>query len=133
MNLPAPAPTSEPLRTVEFAPTDTLLREDVNMLGALVGGLFIGLVEALAGSYLGGEYKLLATFIVLVLVLMIVASAMRFAARGLAAGLAAGAAWSALSSCRTCGGVRYALSESSPSARPRIAPRMTLSMFGCST
>ena len=37
MNLPAPAPASEPLRTVEFAPTDTLLREDVNMLGALVG------------------------------------------------------------------------------------------------
>lgn len=39
MNLPAPAPTSEPLRTVEFAPTDTLLREDVNMLGALVGDI----------------------------------------------------------------------------------------------
>src|SRR5688500_7391153 len=37
MNLPAPATTSEPLRTVEFAPTDALLREDVNMLGALVG------------------------------------------------------------------------------------------------
>src|SRR5688500_9043849 len=37
MNLPSPATTSEPLRTVEFAPTDTLLREDVNMLGALVG------------------------------------------------------------------------------------------------
>ncbi|HJW47228.1 MAG TPA: phosphoenolpyruvate carboxylase [Lysobacter sp.] len=29
--------SEEPLRTVEFAPTDTLLREDVNMLGALVG------------------------------------------------------------------------------------------------
>ncbi len=40
-------------------------------LGALVGGLFIGLVEALAGSYLGGEYKLLATFIVLVCILMV--------------------------------------------------------------
>ena len=39
MNLPAPAPASEPLRTVEFAPTDTLLREDVNMLGALVGDI----------------------------------------------------------------------------------------------
>ena len=39
--------------------------------GALVGGLFIGLVEALAGAYLGGEYKLLATFIVLVVVLML--------------------------------------------------------------
>jgi phosphoenolpyruvate carboxylase len=39
MNLPASAPTPEPLRTVEFAPTDTLLREDVNMLGALVGDI----------------------------------------------------------------------------------------------
>ena len=42
-----------------------------SVLGALVGGVFIGLIEALAGSYLGGEYKLLATFIVLVLVLMV--------------------------------------------------------------
>ena len=42
-----------------------------SVLGALVGGLFIGLLEALAGIYLGGEYKLLVTFIVLVLVLMI--------------------------------------------------------------
>jgi branched-chain amino acid transport system permease protein len=39
--------------------------------GRLVGGLFIGLVEALAGAYLGGEYKLLATFIVLVGILML--------------------------------------------------------------
>ena len=37
-----------------------------SVLGALVGGLFIGLVEALAGAYLGSEYKLLATFIMLV-------------------------------------------------------------------
>ena len=29
--------TAESLRTVDFAPTDALLREDVNMLGALVG------------------------------------------------------------------------------------------------
>ncbi|WPC66798.1 branched-chain amino acid ABC transporter permease [Rhodoferax ferrireducens] len=42
-----------------------------SVLGALVGGLLIGLVEALAGTYLGGEYKLLVTFIVLVIVLMI--------------------------------------------------------------
>ena len=42
-----------------------------SVLGALVGGVFIGLVEALAGSYLGGEYKLLATFIVLVCILMV--------------------------------------------------------------
>ena len=42
-----------------------------SVLGALIGGLVIGLVEALAGAYLGGEYKLLATFIVLVVILMI--------------------------------------------------------------
>ncbi|MHB8948564.1 MAG: branched-chain amino acid ABC transporter permease [Rhodoferax sp.] len=42
-----------------------------SVLGALVGGLLIGLIEALAGTYLGGEYKLLVTFIVLVIVLMI--------------------------------------------------------------
>ena len=42
-----------------------------SVLGALVGGLMIGLIEALAGAYLGGEYKLLVTFIVLVMVLMI--------------------------------------------------------------
>lgn len=42
-----------------------------SVLGALVGGLFIGLVEALAGAYLGAEYKLLATFVVLVAVLML--------------------------------------------------------------
>ncbi|PZP91113.1 MAG: branched-chain amino acid ABC transporter permease [Variovorax paradoxus] len=42
-----------------------------SVLGALVGGLLIGLIEALAGAFLGGEYKLLATFIVLVFVLMI--------------------------------------------------------------
>jgi len=41
-----------------------------SVLGALVGGLFIGLVEALAGAFLGGEYKLLATFLVLVAVLL---------------------------------------------------------------
>jgi len=42
-----------------------------SVLGALVGGLMIGLIEALAGAYLGGEFKLLATFIVLVIVLLI--------------------------------------------------------------
>ena len=41
-----------------------------SVLGALVGGILIGLVEALAGAYLGGEYKLLATFVVLVVILM---------------------------------------------------------------
>ncbi|MBL8489829.1 MAG: branched-chain amino acid ABC transporter permease [Rhodocyclaceae bacterium] len=42
-----------------------------SVLGALVGGLVIGLVEALAGAYLGGEFKILATFTLLVLILMV--------------------------------------------------------------
>lgn len=37
MNSLAAAMPDQPLRTVEFAPTDALLREDVNMLGTLVG------------------------------------------------------------------------------------------------
>jgi branched-chain amino acid transport system permease protein len=42
-----------------------------SVAGALVGGVLIGLVEAWAAAYLGGEFKLLATFVVLVAVLMI--------------------------------------------------------------
>ena len=42
-----------------------------SVLGALVGGIIVGVVEALAGFYLGGEYKLLATFALLVLVLLV--------------------------------------------------------------
>jgi branched-chain amino acid transport system permease protein len=42
-----------------------------SVLGSLVGGLFVGLVEAWAGAYLGGEFKLLVTFILLVLILMV--------------------------------------------------------------
>jgi branched-chain amino acid transport system permease protein len=42
-----------------------------SVLGALVAGLGIGLLESLAGGYLGGEFKLLATFSTLILVLMI--------------------------------------------------------------
>lgn len=42
-----------------------------SVLGALVGGLFIGVMEAWAGSFLGGEYKLLATFSLLVLILLV--------------------------------------------------------------
>ena len=42
-----------------------------SVLGALVAGLLVGLVEGLAAAYLGGEYKLLATFIVLVVILML--------------------------------------------------------------
>jgi branched-chain amino acid transport system permease protein len=42
-----------------------------SVLGALVGGLLVGLIEAWAGTYLGGEYKMLATFSLLVLILMV--------------------------------------------------------------
>lgn len=42
-----------------------------SVLGALVGGVLVGLVEAWTGIYLGGEYKMLATFSLLVLILMI--------------------------------------------------------------
>ena len=52
---PGPEPSDEPLRVVEFAATDALLREDVKMLGALVGEIlaeqrgpaFLFAVEAL--------------------------------------------------------------------------------------
>ena len=42
-----------------------------SVLGALVGGVIVGVVEALAGFYIGGEYKILATFSLLVLILLI--------------------------------------------------------------
>lgn len=42
-----------------------------SVLGALLAGLLIGVLEALAGAYLGGEFKLLVTFMVLVAVLMV--------------------------------------------------------------
>lgn len=42
-----------------------------SIAGALIGGLMIGLTEAWAGAYLGGEFKLLTTFGLLVLVLMV--------------------------------------------------------------
>lgn len=38
--------------------------------GALIGGLFVGVIEAWAGSFLGGEFKLLTTFGLLVAVLL---------------------------------------------------------------
>ena len=41
-----------------------------SVAGALVGGIFIGLLVVWSGAFLGGEYKLLATFVVLVAVLM---------------------------------------------------------------
>jgi branched-chain amino acid transport system permease protein len=42
-----------------------------SVLGALVGGVIVGIVEALTGFYIGGEYKLLATFSLLVLILLV--------------------------------------------------------------
>ena len=42
-----------------------------SIVGALVGGLLIGLIESWAAAYLGGEYKLLATFCLLVLILLV--------------------------------------------------------------
>ncbi len=42
-----------------------------SVLGALVGGAVVGVLEALTGYYLGGEYKLLATFLLLVAVLLV--------------------------------------------------------------
>ena len=42
-----------------------------SVVGALVGGLMVGLVEAWAGAYLGGEFKMIATFSLLVLVLLL--------------------------------------------------------------
>ena len=42
-----------------------------SVLGALVGGVFVGIVESLTGFYAGGEYKLLATFSLLVLILLV--------------------------------------------------------------
>ncbi|MBP0441422.1 branched-chain amino acid ABC transporter permease [Tianweitania sediminis] len=42
-----------------------------SVAGALIGGLVIGLVEALAGTYLGGEFKMVTTFGILIVALMI--------------------------------------------------------------
>ncbi|NVK18348.1 MAG: branched-chain amino acid ABC transporter permease [Methylocystaceae bacterium] len=42
-----------------------------SLLGALIAGIFVGLIETYAGAYLGGEYKMLATFSLLVLILVV--------------------------------------------------------------
>jgi branched-chain amino acid transport system permease protein len=42
-----------------------------SVAGALLGGLLVGVVEAWAGTFLGGEYKLLATFGLLLVILMV--------------------------------------------------------------
>lgn len=42
-----------------------------SIAGVLVGGVLVGLLEAWCGTYLGGEYKMLATFGLLMLVLLV--------------------------------------------------------------
>ncbi|GAA0778934.1 branched-chain amino acid ABC transporter permease [Castellaniella ginsengisoli] len=42
-----------------------------SILGALLAGLLIGVLEAWTGAFLGGEYKLLVTFLILTVVLML--------------------------------------------------------------
>ncbi|TCT08782.1 amino acid/amide ABC transporter membrane protein 1 (HAAT family) [Tepidamorphus gemmatus] len=42
-----------------------------SVAGALVGGLVIGLIESWAGTYLGGEYKIVTTFGLLIVTLLI--------------------------------------------------------------
>ncbi len=42
-----------------------------SITGALVGGVIVGLLEAYAGTYVGGEYKLVTTFGLLLLILML--------------------------------------------------------------
>jgi branched-chain amino acid transport system permease protein len=41
-----------------------------SILGALVAGIFIGWLETVAGAYLGGEYRMPATFAVLAVILI---------------------------------------------------------------
>jgi branched-chain amino acid transport system permease protein len=42
-----------------------------SIAGALIAGLFIGWLEAMVGRFLGGEFKLLATFSILLVVLVV--------------------------------------------------------------
>jgi branched-chain amino acid transport system permease protein len=42
-----------------------------SIAGALIAGLFIGWLEAMVGRFLGGEFKLLATFSILLIVLVV--------------------------------------------------------------
>jgi len=42
-----------------------------SVLGALVAGIFFGWIEAIAGTYLGGEYRTLVTFSILLVVLLV--------------------------------------------------------------
>ena len=42
-----------------------------NIPGAMFGGLFLGVVESLAAGYIGGEYKDVVAFVILILVLIV--------------------------------------------------------------
>lgn len=42
-----------------------------SLAGALVGGLMIGWLESMASLYIGGEYKQVATFVILLMVLVV--------------------------------------------------------------
>jgi branched-chain amino acid transport system permease protein len=41
-----------------------------NFVGAFVGGLIIGVVEAFAGFYLGGDVKIIASMLIFILILL---------------------------------------------------------------
>jgi branched-chain amino acid transport system permease protein len=41
-----------------------------NFIGAFVGGLIIGVVEAFAGFWLGGDVKIIASMLVFILILL---------------------------------------------------------------
>ncbi len=42
-----------------------------NFLGAFLGGLIIGVVEAFAGFYLGGDVKIIASMMIFILILLV--------------------------------------------------------------
>lgn len=41
-----------------------------NFIGAMMGGLLIGVVEAFAGFYLGGDVKIIASMLIFILILL---------------------------------------------------------------
>ena len=41
-----------------------------NFIGAFIGGLIIGVVEAFAGFYLGGDVKIIASMMIFILILL---------------------------------------------------------------
>jgi branched-chain amino acid transport system permease protein len=41
-----------------------------NFVGALIGGLIIGVVEAYAGFFLGGDVKIIASMMIFLLILL---------------------------------------------------------------